>query len=908
MEQKYTKAYPGSLICQNFGEANIPHGYLLWDISDGSVEEVEIYNEIAFVDVLVNCFTDYDDLNLEFESTSKQFRIRVIWETYPSDITIENEIKIKKYLINKYNPISITWKKKPIVDNKIEIDNTENYILNITKKEVQHTIFKQHLEKLGHNEDFIQKVLTIDDEVERRMNLSEQLTNINWSIFRFWGENFKSYQEIDIDWNDKNGIILIDGENQQGKSTLYSLILYVLFGKTIETEKVQKYGDSRYINNILNVDYCNGGIVLEINGEYFGLFRQTERKWNRDKTEVTACPTSLKIYKLNNPLDDLTEDNCLENLTEEDRNKTEKYITSVIGDFDSCLRSILTTADTLNSILSINKSIFIDSLLADLGLEIFEKKLIEFKEYKKDKTKKDEKIVLDIIIVENEIQTITDSNKNINLEIEEITNIKVKKIEDDILRGVKKKEELIKKIHKIDPILTSLKPKDVTDKIQLFKSDIDKNEKLTIKINNRLSSLISVYDSNEYEKILQEKDEYRNWEYERKKEINEVKRNIEETLSKTHRINGDIERIKKDGKKMREDLVKLENSKICPTCEREYDKEEHKALIKKNIEEKKKEISNAIEEIKNKERTNIAHGESIKIFEKEILNIESIITEKRLDSEKLAEKLSNIQQKKNEFEERQKLENEIVQIPLVIENIKLKIEKEEKLLQEYDNSLNFIKENSETDIIIQKVVLALQGLENEKNKLITQISNMNASISVNEEKILNQKTRLKKFKEQQERDNLYKVYESCIHRDGIPSFVLSKAIPMINKELESLLTDVDFNVKLDEDFSFKMEDKEFPGSPMNVIEGSGMERTFGAIALKFVLNLKNVKSKPTLMIIDEVTGKLDPKNFTKFVDLLNVMKQKMEKIIIIQHGYNLISDYKFTVVKEENKISNLIIN
>jgi hypothetical protein len=32
MEQKFTKAYPSSLIAQKFDEAYIPHGYLMWDM------------------------------------------------------------------------------------------------------------------------------------------------------------------------------------------------------------------------------------------------------------------------------------------------------------------------------------------------------------------------------------------------------------------------------------------------------------------------------------------------------------------------------------------------------------------------------------------------------------------------------------------------------------------------------------------------------------------------------------------------------------------------------------------------------------------------------------------------------------------------------------------------------------
>ena len=58
------------------------------------------------------------------------------------------------------------------------------------------------------------------------------------------------------------------------------------------------------------------------------------------------------------------------------------------------IRISLTNADNLNELLSADRSIFIDSIIRDAGYDIFEKKLKEYKEYKKNLNI--EKIIVDI--------------------------------------------------------------------------------------------------------------------------------------------------------------------------------------------------------------------------------------------------------------------------------------------------------------------------------------------------------------------------------------------------------------------------------------------------------------------------------------------------------------------------------
>jgi len=123
-----------------------------------------------------------------------------------------------------------------------------------------------------------------------------------------------------------------------------------------------------------------------------------------------------------------------------------------------------------------------------------------------------------------------------------------------------------------------------------------------------------------------------------------------------------------------------------------------------------------------------------------------------------------------------------------------------------------------------------------------------------------------------------------------------------------MLTNVDFNVFFDEHLNLKMYDKKTPSTIMNCLEGSGKERTFTAIALKQALSTINTKSRPSLLLLDEVMGKLKGKSILEFNNLIRQLKNKIDKIIIIEHNHEIDYDQIINVEKDENGVSSLTID
>jgi DNA repair exonuclease SbcCD ATPase subunit len=909
--------YPSSLIAQNFAEGDESfHGYVLWDISDNkniTHTKRKIESEYTYKTLKVNRFTDFNDLDLEVENPTKYMNIRVIWSVFPSDYNNDNIYKVTKYLRSKYgSDIVLTHPKDFIVDDEILVEDKDDLKLeNIASKDIQQKIFASHLQENGYDDTFIDEILKLDDEISKRIQYNE-VDNIIWKPVKIIGQNFRSYKDLYFDFREYIGTTQIGGKNKGGKSSIIQLLMYILYGKTIETEKIQKNGDNRFINNKLNTDQCSGYCVIEANGEYYGVYRQTNRKWNKTKTEISGTPTFVKYYKLSSPDDEVSSDNEISeenrNLSEEDKVKTQKVINKIIGDYDNFNRLVLTTADTLNKILAVNKADFIDNLLYDLGLDIFDKKLEEFKEYKKNYDKNNEKVIINIESSEERIKNYTNEINEINKEIDVIKLVEIADIENKMKVGEDFKDNLIKKLHTIKQELESLNPDTINNNINKFKQEGTSKKEQYIANQNKIKSLKTNYDKDKLDKANEEKDNFKQRVYEQKDLINTKKDEIREVQDAKSKLQTEIFLIEKEIKSLNNENNKLEHSKTCPTCNQVLRKEDIEVIKEKintntiSINEKQERITKINERLPKADA-------KIESINNEISNINTKINDINIEMEKTLQLIGELTNDKNEVDEREKLILRNDALKSEMESIKLKIDKENTLLEEYNKSLVQIDENKKINEKIKQAQERLSELNDSKDQLQQKITGKKTDIVQREYQINDIKSNIEKFKNQQRIENKFKIYQSLIHRDGIPTKLLKQhSIPVINRTLSKLLENVSFNVWLDpEEITLKMADISKTDAVIDCISGSGMERTFSAIAFKFCLNELNIKSRPSLIILDEVTGKLVDESVELFVELLSIIKKKIDNILIIEHTHDVQPDYYVEVFKNEYGISELIL-
>lgn len=908
LNKEKTKAYAGSLIAQNFGEGDDQfHGYLLWDIKNKSVKEVEVENNyLKFVNITVNIYTDFDELDIDIPYNAKELQVRIIWNTLPSTKNKVNEDKLKAYLLNKYPNITVIANKKQFVeDDKIDIvDEIENGL--ILNQDVQELKFREYLTKIGVDEDIINGVIELDTKISNRIE-SEEMTNIQWSLVKVFGKNFMSYDDFDLELSDVDGIVQIVGKNGGGKTTIIKAISYICYAQTLETETSKKFGDSRFVNNKTNSDATKCGMVINVNNEYYGILRSTTIERNKGG-EIKGSPTKVSYHLLKSKDDEINDLNNINNLTEEGKRDTQKKIDRIIGTYENFKRIVITTSDTLNSSLSSIKSEFIDSLLFDAGLDIFDKKLEEFKKYNSENVK-----MLVQCDIEKTKEKIEQNHKQIDVLNQDLinNNLEIENTQISIKKGVEFVQQLSSKLFQIDSEIYNMNLESVKNELLHKQTELKDLVNVENDLNTQINGLNNSFNIEDYNKLLLKRDEIK----EKISSINLNIKNIDNAiLTETHKIeiiNGDIFRLKTTGKEKRDSFDTLKNALttnsdiICPTCNQIVDKN--------NIEHIKKEmdkLKNEMFEIANKinDKTNLEIPPIQTIIDNNTTTIKSLkeeIVKLNLENETLLSDIGQMNNLKNDFDKRNELILKLNQLPLKKENTQLLIDSINTKINNYNNLLIQIEENKKTN---NTILLGNQKLDSYNKKLIELMnvsSNKNTEIKTLEANIIQLNELIDTYIKQQREEAINTFYKKCIHRDGIPKqMLITQIIPKINNEMNSILENSNISVWLDgEDLNLKMCYNSHPNAVLDAISASGMERTFTAIPYKIALNKINAKSKPNFFLLDEIMGKLDPDCVVEFIDLLHLIKRSMKLIFIIEHNHELSPDHIIEVVKDNNGIS-----
>jgi DNA repair exonuclease SbcCD ATPase subunit len=718
-------------------------------------------------------------------------------------------------------------------------------------------------------------------------------------------------------------------------SNILNSITYGLYGTTFDTLKKEKNRDNKFINNNNKKDYSEVQLIIEINGEDYVIRRRTERKWDRSHTEITSCSTKTYFNKLDSNGEIIDENN----LSEQDKTNTQRLIEHSIGDFDEFITKSLINADTLNDILTTDHAKFLDSILRDTGLDIFEKKLDAFKAYKKNEYKKE---TLLNISVDRYNQLIEDAKQFIEDYKNEIKDRKekIKVLDERILNGETHVENTIKTLKPIDSQLSNLNINQVKNEINKFISDKDekiKSQKDLLKQIEELNKF--VLDEELYNSLKEKSNSFNGWLISKNEQIKDLNKEINIITNDISVVNGYIHKenlaISKIDSQIDNDRItlerqidlinnqisSLEDSKVCPSCNRLKDEDAIAAIrlkvdkLKEDIEKIKDDIKKEVfknkykldiksinknidkykEEIKDKELMIESKKSLIKNFEEEI-NKESVAITK------VKEKITKIELIIKEIEKRNRFKQEYDNIPMHIENIELKINQKNDLLSRYDTNLVYIQENNKIQSKIDTYKTKVSEFKNDKESLKKEVNDFQYKIEFAENEIKNYKETIEKYLEQQRQELIREEYQNCIHRDGIPSTLLKKLIPKVNMYLQGYTEDIDFNVFFDNELFFQMSKKDTPEIIQNVISGSGMERVFACICLRLALRFMNNRSRPNILLLDELFGKLSERNAINFINLMNKVKQDIDKILIIEHAYGDIinPDYLIMVDKDDN--------
>ena len=773
-------------------------------------------------------------------------QIRVDWQDYPENRTIETVNRVKTYFSEKYgvHKSAIKINFIPILKNSAGkvIDISEGLIDNIMDTAYQRGLFVEWL-KLNEVTVDYERLCRLDDKINEILinNEEEDIRYRRWSIKKLWLNNFLSFGENnEVEYKNLDGLTVVNSipANQGGK-TIFTIdsLLFLFFGKTTKTEV-----NNEVFNTFSNKDDVLVGGHIEIDGDEYVIERTLNRKLSKNGEYKVS--TSLEFYKM-------LSDGTKENLEGEQRRETDKLIEDTIGSYDDFMLTIVATAKNLEDLMETKPTQRGRLLTKFIGLEIIEKKeeinkglMSEFKSKMKSNLFNTKQLELDIEEYKRNISDNRISNKENDKKLSEAL--------EKINTAKTKKEDLLGKRYSIDDEIKKVNP-------DTLKKEIDVLTKKGVTLKETLDDItgqIKVIPKFSYDEDVHE--EYRTEE----KTLLVEKNGIESTI-KT------IEKLIKD----------LKEGEICPTCKRALDEVDHSSEIKDNekllkVKERElKTIVTKIEKICDKLTKISGEKKNSDLYDKLSMSkdkTEIEIDRMRVDYREKTSLLKDYERNFDFIEENRKLESKILGYNQLIETLELEKDGIKSNIQNNDNDIK----NKEEKIV-------------ENNSLIEQINKEEVVLKIFEV-----------YNRMIGKNGISKLVLSSV----IP--IINHELNRLLDEVCDFEIQLEINDKNEVDFILIKND-----IIKKLRTGSGLETTLASLALRSVLGRISTLPKPNVIVFDEVLGKVANTNLDQVKIFFDKIKKMYEIIFLISHN-PIVQDWadKIITVEKNNDISSLQIN
>jgi len=820
-----TIAYAGSLIQQNHGESLDKHGYLLWDVESRTFEEFDIQNDYGFYTLDVNdgVVPDVTDMPLK-----PRLRVRVS-NTEPSQIKrVLTEIK-KKYKVEEFTVTrmdTLSKQKTGNFDNNLSIGNIKDV-------ELQNKLIKDYLNRqFLINDTTIDKIQQINRDINTKLVDDDNVANINWIPKTFEFSNMFSYGDNNIvKFDNAKGMVGVFAPNASGKSSLFDAISFCIFDKTSRTNLAKSI-----LNNRKSNFYCK--LHFQIDGVDYFIERIAKliNKGKSVKVDVNFWAES---------------DDTITSLNGEQRRDTNSIIQQYLGTYEDF---VLTTLS-----LQGNNALFIDKsqterkeILAQfLGVDVFDKLYTYAQEENRDNSSlirkfKQDDFTQKLADIEVDLKSTSSEYK-----LEEIQLNKAKELVDDYNQKLISLNEKIVKVKSDNYSLADLeidrdKLIKVLDDVQSQKNDVQ----------SKLTELEATHIEIEDDIDLFDEDDINKKFSTYKKSIDELKE-IQVELDKIT--------IKEDAIR---DLINHNKShKYNPDCDICVENSKEVIESQTNLENKLEKL------IATKTKLNTS-----KIKVEDYINDNSDIE---------ATHLELVHLKKREDTISRNIDNSLAKLTN-LENKEIKstseLDKTIQLIDDYlDNEIQIKKNRTVRDEIIE--------VRNNLSKVKTSVKNseetvlkLNGKLSSLENQKEHIEDRINEVAELEEQSKLYEYYLSALGKDGISYELISKALPMIEGEVNNILGQiVEFGLQLEMDGKNINANIVYDDQKWSLELCSGMEKFISGLAIRIALiNVCNLP-RPNFLVIDEGFGTLDSENLTSLYMLFDYLKTQFDFTMIISH-------------------------
>jgi exonuclease SbcC len=151
----------------------------------------------------------------------------------------------------------------------------------------------------------------------------------------------------------------------------------------------------------------------------------------------------------------------------------------------------------------------------------------------------------------------------------------------------------------------------------------------------------------------------------------------------------------------------------------------------------------------------------------------------------------------------------------------------------------------------------------------------------------------------------YERLEEMTGKAGLPYRILTRVLPVINSEIEKILSGITkFSIFFEDDqeaqnVSLFIRYGDYRSRPLSL--GSGAEKFIAAIAVRVALLNVSSLPKTDVLIIDEGFGKLDPEHLESLQKMFEYLKEAFGTVFIVSHVDSMrdVVDHSIEIVSQD---------
>jgi predicted phosphodiesterase len=826
-------AYAGSMVQQNFGE-ELDKGFLLWDIKgkdEHSVSPIYLKGSRKFHTIRLR-----DDLSIPRVDIEEGSRIRI---SPPRSITLVEQKAIEKEVKKVFQPYDvITLSAVDIGQQTARVGRNKVDVENLRQIAVQERMIRNFLKDRKVSDRVMDKILDMNRRYQVHIDQEDDTTrNVSWRINKLaWSNLFNYGAENVIDFDQLGGLTGLFAPNGSGKSNLLDILLETCFDST--TKGVSK--NIHLIND--NKEQASAVADITANDQNYLLERKIERiRYGQKKFEGETREwgkTSVNFARFDSA-------GGLEPLVGTLRPETESNIRQRLGTYDDFLITSLSAQWNPLDIVACKETKRKEIFYRFFDLDFAEKKCILAKNESR-------KPVDDLQRMEDEkveeskdrlTRLVTDLRAEIGWREKHTEGIKeqIARYDEWILEKTSQKSPVDKVLFDLTRWAGDVKKLDW---------EIDEQKKRGEQLNLRISEKqIPSTEGLDFDQQLLET---------KVQALATLEREFQRLSKSRDTLAGELSRAKKE----QDILTTVPCGDQFPTCRFLVNAYRSKDRIP--------DLTKGVEDV------------GLRIVD---VRAEQLIIDADVDKLEATKKV---------FDERENVQKQIASLRLQLENVGLKVASSEtkkaELLQqkeEWERIEADLKRNAEIDTDIAEDKRQKKYQMDDLSKFERDVNDLNKRLGSAEGELQEVDQKIDALRELRDTSSAYEHYIEAMGKDGIAYEILLQKLPLINEEINKILSSVtDFNVIIEHD---KNEEAirfylQYGSYKMRLIElGGGAEKFLASVALRCaLLNISNLP-KSNMFIIDEGFGKLDPKNLESVQRMFDYLRTVFDHVIVVSH-------------------------